>query len=181
MPALDAPWRVAMHPDVPGSANATTAGDLHAAASFAEGSVLHNWAQIFQTVDPPAQADALNLRIEQPPVITADAGAGCYFGYASAAVEMAMFAHQAAPGVELRRTIAWSTTAFIGVWDSPFSGSLEFPNPLSFRLNTAPGQSQAVTVGVQIDVFAGGGGAIAGASASISTFVPEMTIEWLFS
>jgi hypothetical protein len=169
-----------MQPDVPGSANATTVGDLRAAASFAEGGVLHNLARIFQTVAPPAGAVALNLRIEQPPDIMADAGAGCYFGYASSSVEMAMFVHQVGPGAEQRRTIAWSTTAFIGFWDSPFSGSLEFPEPLNFTLSMAPGQPPAVTVGVQVDVFAGGGGFAAGASASISTFVPEMTIEWLW-
>jgi hypothetical protein len=63
-------------------------------------------------------------------------------------------------------------------WDDPWSGQLEFAEPLSFTV--ARGGPPSVTVGVQVDVFAGGGGFIAGAGASISTFVPQMSIEWLF-
>jgi hypothetical protein len=56
--------------------------------------------------------------------------------------------------------------------------SAGFAEPLSFTV--ARGGPPSVTVGVQVDVFAGGGGFIAGAGASISTFVPQMSIEWLF-
>jgi hypothetical protein len=180
MPEYLAPWQPSASTTDPTRSNPTRRGDIECAAGNWT-AWDYNWAELRHDVPAEPDASACNVRIEEPFNVTAHATAFAWLGYESAAVELSIFAREGAIRRELRRQVVHATSVIINP-DTPTwpDRPLEFAEPLLFeRPATGPGTLQ---IGMRADCFAGGAGfVLAGSGCRIATFLPRMTVEWLWN